>query len=76
MEMHYTDKNFCPYTSSKECHLFSTKLLFQFGYHDNHGNLETVFPIVFPITDCVNSLITSVSQITEIRQIVSFLIMK
>ena len=52
----------------------SLNCLLQFGCHDNHETLVIVFPIC--LTDCVKSFITSVSQIMEIWQIVSFLIMK
>ena len=71
---------------TKECYLFSVKLvLFQFGCHDNHENLvivglnkrEDIFGVPgICLTDCVKSFVTSVSQITEIWQIVSFFIMK
>ena len=71
-------KSFAPTNQqliTKECHPSSIKLaLFQFGCHDSHGNLVTVFLIC--LTDCVKSFHNFGVQITEIWQIVSFFIMK
>ena len=63
----------------KEHHLFSINhllltLLLRFGCHDKHENPVNEFAV--PITDCVQSFIALVSQISSIWQIVSFFIMK
>ena len=60
---------------TKECHFFLIKLvLFQFCCHDNHENFVIVFSIC--LNDCMESIKSSVLEITEILQVVSFLIMK